>query len=140
MTPEDVDRVVRAAHRIHDDTALSSGFYRFLFDRRPDLRTMFPADMRRQREKFVTELEGLASSLPDLSAFEERAHALGARHHSYGVRAEHFASVREALLDALTVRLAPDFDDQDRLAWARAFNLLAEMMLEGAERVTVPGE
>jgi hemoglobin-like flavoprotein len=132
MTPEDVDRVVRAAHRVHDDTALSTEFYRLLFDRHPDLRLLFPQDMRHQLKRFVTELEELALCLPDLSAFEDRAHALGERHREYGVRAEHYPVVREVLVDALSQHLAPDFDRDDRLAWARTFNLLAEMMLEGA--------
>jgi hemoglobin-like flavoprotein len=140
MTPEDVDRVVQVARRVHDDTALSTEFYRILFERRPDLRLLFPQDMTHQLQRFVTELEGLAVCLPDLSSFEGRAHDLGRRHRDYGVRTEHYPVVREALLDALSSHLAPAFDREDRLAWARAFNLLAEMMLEGAEPVTLPGE
>ena len=140
MTPEDVDRVVRVARTVHHDTALSSAFYQLLFERHPDLRALFPADMAHQLEKFVTELEALAVCLPNLSAFEERARHLGDRHHAYGVRARHYPMVRDALLDALRDHLAPDFDADDRLAWARAFNLLTEMMLEGAERLAVPGE
>jgi hemoglobin-like flavoprotein len=140
MTPEDVDRVVRVARRVHDDTMLSTEFYRLLFARRPDLRLLFPPDMQHQLARFVTELEGLALCLPELSAFEQRAHGLGERHHHYGVRAEHYPVVREALLDALSVHLAPGFDSDDRVAWARAFNLLAEMMLEGAEQLAVPPE
>jgi hypothetical protein len=41
--------------------------------------------------------------------------------------------VRDALIDALAAHLAPDFDQADRQSWGLAFNLLAEIMLEGAE-------
>jgi hemoglobin-like flavoprotein len=140
MTPEDVDRVVQVAHLVHDDTALSTEFYRLLFERRPDLRLLFPQDMTHQLQRFVTELEQLAVCLPDLSGFEKRAHDLGARHHGYGVRTDHYPVVREALLDALSRHLAPAFNGEDRLAWARAFNLLSEMMLEGAAPLTTPSE
>lgn len=139
MTPEDVDRVVATAARVHDDTALSSAFYRVLFERHPELRPLFPADMGHQLHRFVTELEALARALPDLGDFEHRAHELGERHVHYGVRAEYYPMVREALLDGLAEHLAPDFGPEDRLAWARAFNLLAEIMLEGSEQVGVAG-
>ena len=139
MTPEDVDRVVATAARVHDDTALSSAFYRLLFERNPQLRPLFPADMSHQLHRFVTELEALARALPDLGGFELRAHELGERHVGYGVRAEYYPLVREALLDALAEHLQPDFGPEDRLAWAKAFNLLAEIMLEGSEHVGVAG-
>jgi hemoglobin-like flavoprotein len=135
VTPEDVDRVVATAAQVHDDTALSAAFYRVLFERHPELRPLFPADMSHQLHRFVAELEALARTLPDLSGFEQRAHELGERHVHYGVRAEYYPMVREALLDGLAEHLAPGFGPDDRLAWARAFNLLSEIMLEGAEPV-----
>jgi hemoglobin-like flavoprotein len=83
--------------------------------------------------RFVFELGSLAVALPQLAGFEARAHELGARHVGYGVRHQHYPMVRDALLDALAAHLAPDFDEADRQSWELAFNLLAEIMMEGAE-------
>jgi hemoglobin-like flavoprotein len=137
VTPEDVERVVRTAARVHDDIALSRTFYRLLFERHPELRALFPADMSHQLHRFVIELEALATSLPDLVGFERRAHELGERHVAYGVTIQHYPMVRDALVDALADYLQPSFGPEDRLAWVRAFNLLAEVMLEGTEQVGV---
>ena len=58
--------------------------------------------------------------------------ALGARHVGYGVRAAHYQILGAALLDALAAVLGGDFDAPTREAWATAYNLMAETMLEGA--------
>jgi hemoglobin-like flavoprotein len=48
------------------------------------------------------------------------------------VRAAHYRTVEVALLDALAVVLGEKFDAPTREAWADAYNLVAETMLEGA--------
>jgi hemoglobin-like flavoprotein len=133
VTPEDVERVTRTAARVGSDTDLSAQFYALLFSRHPELRPLFPVDMGHQMHKFVDELGALAVALPQIGGFEARAHELGARHVAYGVRHQHYPMVRDALIDALAAHLAPDFDQADRQSWELAFNLLAEIMLEGAE-------
>jgi hemoglobin-like flavoprotein len=133
VTPEDIERVLRTAQEVEGDTALSRAFYTVLFERHPELRQLFPDDMSLLLHKFVTELEGLARALPDLGDFEVRARLLGARHVAYGVRRQHYPMVRDALIDALDAHLGSRFSAEDRVAWNRAFNLLSEIMLEGAE-------
>lgn len=134
MTPEDLHRVLATAERVHDDAGLSAAFYQRLFERAPELRELFPADMDHQLQRFVDELEGLARALPDLGGFETRAHLLGARHAGYGVTSRHYPLVRDALLDAMTAHLGETFDAAHRDSWLRAFNLLTEIMLEGADQ------
>jgi hemoglobin-like flavoprotein len=133
VTPEDIDRVLRTAEQVEGDTALSKAFYAVLFDRHPELRELFPDDMSQLLHKFVSELEALARALPDLSGFEDRARSLGARHVGFGVRRQHYPLVRDALIDALDSHLGADFGPEERASWTRAFNLLTEIMLEGAE-------
>jgi hemoglobin-like flavoprotein len=134
MTPEDVALVVETAPLVHEDTEMVSRLYELLFERHPDVREMFPHDMTAQVHRFVTEIEVFAVSMPDLRAVEERASQLGARHVRYGVRPAHFPFVRDALLDVLAERLGERFSPAHRTAWARAYNLMAEIMMESGTR------
>ncbi len=137
MTPEDIARVTATAARMQEDTALVSRFYEVLFERRPDFRPMFPDDLDPQVHRFVAEIGALAAALPDLRGFEGRAQALGERHARYGVVGSHYPVVRDALIDALEERIGPEFTAEYRTAWARAFNLLAEIMQESRPPVRV---
>jgi len=130
MTPEDVARVVDTAEMVHEDTGLVARFYELLFERHPELRTMFPADMTELHHRFVTEIEAFARAMPTLTEVESRATLLGARHAGYGVRVAHYPFVRDALLDALEEQLGARFTPEHRQSWTRAYNLLAEIMME----------
>ena len=136
MTPEDVALVVETAPLVHEDTEMVSRLYELLFERHPDVRPMFPQDMTAQVHRFVTEIEAFAVAMPDLEAVEERASQLGARHVRYGVRPAHFPFVRDALLDVLAERLGERFSAAHRTAWARAYNLMAEIMMESGARTS----
>jgi len=131
VTPEDVARVVETVPLVHEDTAMVTRLYALLFERHPELRPMFPSDMSAQVHRFTAEIEALALAMPDLHEVEARASALGSRHVRYGVRSMHFPAVRDALLDVLGERLGDRFTPEHRQAWARAYNLLAEIMMDG---------
>ena len=130
MTPEDVARVVETAPMVHEDVDLVARFYAVLFERHPQLRELFPDDMTELHHKFVTEIEAFARAMPHLQEVESRAAALGSRHAGYGVRTAYYPMVREALLDVLAERLGERFTAEHRQSWARAFNLMAEVMME----------
>jgi hemoglobin-like flavoprotein len=130
MTPEDIRRVVETAPLVHEDTDLVARFYAVLFERHPELRELFPADMTEQHHRFVTEIEAFARAMPDLREVETQASQLGSRHARYGVRSFHYPFVRDALLDVLDERLGDTFTLGHRAAWARAFNLFSEIMME----------
>jgi hemoglobin-like flavoprotein len=70
--------------------------------------------------------------IPRLDELLAQTRALGARHVGYGVRAADYRTVGVALLDALAAVLGDDFDAPTREAWATAYNLMAETMLDGA--------
>ncbi len=137
MTPEDVARVVGTAEMVHEDTVLVARFYELLFERHPELRAMFPDDMTELHHRFVTEIEAFARAMPELTEVETRATLLGARHARYGVRVAHYPLVRDALLDVLGEQLGDRFTPEHRQSWARAYNLLAEIMMESRPPVRV---
>jgi hemoglobin-like flavoprotein len=77
--------------------------------------------------------------MPRLDELLTHTRALGARHAGYGVRAAHYQTLGDALLAALAAALGDDFDAPTREAWALAYNLVAETMLEGAATARLAG-
>jgi hemoglobin-like flavoprotein len=111
---------------------MTSRFYEDLFDRDPTLRPLFTTDMAVQRTRFTEKLTEIVWAISDLDALLAHTRALGARHAGYGVRAAHYDTVGAVLLDALAGVLGDAFDPATREAWAMAYSLVAETMLEGA--------
>lgn len=128
MTPEDVALVLRQGRRLRRLPEFTEAFYGAIFRLRPDLRHMFPDDLEGQRKRFVTEFDALIFEIDHLHELNSRAAKLGSRHHSYGVQPDHYGSVGEALLEALQVVLAEEWDEYSEQAWSGAFGLVADAM------------
>jgi nitric oxide dioxygenase len=140
MNPDDLLRVQTQAEALLDDDTLATRFYERLFAAHPDTAELFAADLTAQRARFGNELAVLIAALRDLPRFENRARVLGRRHHDdHGVRLEHYRFVGDALIAAVEDRLGAAFTDEDRTAWMRAYNLVSELMQEGA-RTTEPSD
>jgi len=107
-------------------------FYQELFGRDPSLRPLFSTDPALQEARFAEKLTEIVRAMPRLSELLAHTRDLGARHVGYGVRVAHYQTVGDALLDALSAVLGDEFDAATREAWAIAYNLVAETMLEGA--------
>jgi nitric oxide dioxygenase len=76
-------------------------FYAQLFALYPALRRLFHGDMREQQRKLMKLLAAVADGLDRPALIVLTVAALAQRHVSYGVVAEHYAIVEEALLWAL---------------------------------------
>lgn len=133
MTPEQL-ALVQSSYQCLGTRlpAMASRFYQELFSRDPALRVLFTTDMAEQQVRFALKLTEIVRAMPRLDELLAQTRALGARHVGYGVRAADYRTVGMALLDALAAVLGDDFDAPTREAWATAYNLMAETMLEGA--------
>ena len=107
-------------------------FYDRLFAVSPNLRELFPADLREQKRKLMQMIATAVGGLHDLDALVPAVKALGARHCSYGVTTEHYWLVGEALLWTLERGLGEAFTPQVRSAWAKVYQVLAATMQAGA--------
>jgi nitric oxide dioxygenase len=133
MTPEQLLLIQQTTAEVERDASrFSARFYERLFELEPDLRPLFPDDLTAPRGKLVDELLFLAGAAVDLPVFLERARHLGARHQSYGVRPDHYDTVRAALMDSLSEVLGSRWDEVTGRAWRSLYCLVAETMLEGA--------
>jgi hemoglobin-like flavoprotein len=134
MTPEQVAIVQRTAAMVErDGDRFARRFYDHLFERRPSARCLFPEDMDVQRSRLLAEIMALAAAAADLPSFLERARQLGRRHHGYGVHADDYPVVGDALVAALSEVAADRWDREAEAAWRRTYVLISEAMLEGAQ-------
>ena len=133
MTPEQISLVQSSFDRVGPELpALTTRFYQELFRRDPALRPLFSTDMAEQKVRFAIKLAEIVQTLPRLDDLLTHTRALGARHAGYGVKVADYQTVGDSLLAALASVLGESTDDQTRQAWARAYNLVSEIMLEGA--------
>ena len=133
MTPEQISLVQASFKRIGPQLpAMAARFYQELFRKDPALRPLFATDLTEQQARFTRKLTEIVHAIPRLDDLLTHTRALGARHAGYGVRAADYQTVGAALLAALAAVLGDSFDAPTRQAWALAYNLVAETMLEGA--------
>jgi hemoglobin-like flavoprotein len=133
MTPEQITLVQTSFERLGPQLpAMATRFYEELFARDPALRAMFTIPLALQEVKFAEKLTEIVQAMPRLDELLTHTRALGARHVGYGVRTADYHTLGDALLAALGAVLGDSFDAATREAWALAYNLVAETMLEGA--------
>jgi hemoglobin-like flavoprotein len=133
MTPEQITLVQSSFARLGPQLPpMATRFYQELFGLNPALRSMFGTDMAQQEARFADKLGEIVRAMPQLDELLSHTRALGARHVGYGVRVADYQTVGTALLAALAALLGDAFDPPTREAWALAYNLVAETMLDGA--------
>ena len=118
--------------------ALTREFYERLFRAAPDVRPMFPDDIRRQAGKLQKMLALVVQTLDDLDALIPQLRALGARHVGYGTADAQYAVVGEVLIDTLAAHI-PGWSDDDRRAWTALYGLATAAALEGAAEARAAG-
>ena len=119
--------------------AMAEGFYRRLFEMGPQLRALFPADMKIQREHLAASVALVARNIEHLDILEESLMLLGAQHVGFGARPEHYLQVREAMLEAIGAAIGTAWNDQLRADWYDALSQICTIMLKGAAMVAIEG-
>ena len=115
-----------------DAKASAEIFYRHLFQKSPALRQLFVADMERQGAKLIQTLETVAELLDKWGLLRTAVEDLGIRHAAYGVRAEHYPLVGDALQAMLVERLGATHSPEVAAAWAKAYDAIAAAMIRAA--------
>jgi hemoglobin-like flavoprotein len=113
--------------------AAAALFYERLFTLDPTLRSLFHSDMHEQGRKLMAVLQLAVAGLSRLEELVPTVQALGRRHHGYGVRKAHYATVGAALLWTLQKGLGKRFTPEVQAAWTSAYTLLADTMCAAAE-------
>lgn len=108
-------------------------FYRRLFEQHPELRPMFPADIKPQAKKLVGVLAIVVASLDRLGEIMPVVEGLGRSHGAYGVKPHHYDQVGGALIWTLDRMMGDQFTSDVRHAWIVAYTTLSEVMMSAAE-------
>ncbi|MEM9615656.1 MAG: globin family protein [Actinomycetota bacterium] len=107
-------------------------FYGRVFELAPQTRGMFKEDLTAQGRKLMRTLGIVVDGLNDLDAIVPIAQAMAVRHVDYGVEAEHYTVVGEALLWTLGQGLGDGFTTEVEEAWAAAYGILTTVMIDAA--------
>src|ERR1700734_818963 len=137
MTPEQV-KIVRLtfAQAMNRKIEVGMIFYERLFAIAPDTKILFKGDIEGQSRKLMDTLAIAISNLRDTPALVGVLEALAHRHVAYGVRAEHYDKVGEALLWTLEKVFGAAFTGEVRNAWVTLYRIVAETMLKATAGTT----
>ena len=120
----------------HGDELMDT-FYTQLFAAAPTVQPLFAAtEPRRQKAMLLAALVLVRKSLRDLDTLVPKLRQLGARHHAYGARPEHYPLVGQVLIAAMAQTAGPAWTPQYQNAWTQAYGVLADAMLHGAQEAT----
>ena len=136
MTPEH-EALVRTtwAAAAPNAAVLVERFYRNLFETSPESKALFiHGDRESLEQKFRLTLDELVRVLDDPERLVSVLGPLGRRHGSYHVEPAHYEAAAGALLTALRETCGPMFTDEAEAAWRDLYNLVAAVMIRGAQR------
>ncbi len=136
MSPEEIKLVQSTFQKvvpIAEDAAAM--FYARLFELNPKLKTLFKGDMVGQGKKLMAMLATTVNGLDQLDEIVPAVRNLGVRHIDYGVSAQDYDTVGEALLWTLGQGLGDAFTPEVKAAWTKAYVLLATTMKDAAQAV-----
>nr|WP_101789378.1 globin domain-containing protein [Nonomuraea indica] len=108
-------------------------FYGRLFAANPHLRGMFPPAMDGQRDRLFRALTRIVWSLDSPDSMAAFLGQLGRDHRKYGVTADHYGAIGEALLATVRTFAAAVWDDEIEAAWVSAYRTAADMMIDAAD-------
>jgi len=133
ITPRQAE-LVQSSFRVVQPMADTAAelFYKKLFEIDASAAALFKRDTKQQGQKFMQVLAVAVGGLSNLSTLAPIVKQLGVRHVGYGIRAEHYDSVRDALLWTVALVLQDAYTDDVREAWATAYAMLAGVMKEAA--------
>jgi len=142
MTPRQI-RLVQRSFALIEPRADKIGisFYEKLFELAPEVRPLFKNDIDLQQRKLMNffaeyvklQLRSLLT-LPITAASDPEVSipgvvGLAKRHVSYGARPEHFVATKQALFWSFEQNLGDHLDEETRMAWSAAFDMIAASMI-----------
>ena len=107
-------------------------FYNKLFEYDPELKKLFKGDLKDQGKKLMTTLKIAVKSLSDLGSLVPVLENLARGHVKYGVKAEDYTPVGNALLFTLEKGLGDAFTPDLRQAWVDTYRIVAKTMKKAA--------
>lgn len=112
---------------------LSPRFYRILFERHPELVSLFDGvDMDRQATMLLEAITAVVDHLEDPAWLADNLQQLGARHVDYGVTPEMYPAVGACLVAALQELGGARWDAAMTDQWLQAYDVVTGLMTDKA--------
>ena len=136
MTPDKVKLVQESFKKVVPIAPQAADlFYDRLFEIAPSVRPLFPSDLAEQKKKLITMIATAVNNLHQVETIVPAVQDLGRRHVNYGVMAEHYKPVGEALIWTLEKGLGNDFTPEVKAAWVETYTTLEGVMTTAAAAV-----
>lgn len=127
ITPRQVELVQTSFEQVAPIANTAAAlFYSRLFELDPAIRPMFTAELSDQGRKLMQMLAIVVHGLKVVTDVVPAVQSLGKRHAGYGVTAEQYQTVGEALLWTLGQGLGDAFTPEVRDAWSTAYTIVAQ--------------
>mgnify|MGYP000323035054 CR=1 FL=1 len=115
------------------DQVFPRRFYEILFARRPEVQPLFTRNSASAQHALLAQTLMAALDHADEPAWlTEKLAPLGAQHAAYGVTAEMYQGVGDALIAAIAEVSAADWTDELQAAWTEAYWALVSIMCPSA--------
>lgn len=112
---------------------LGRHFYGTLFHIAPQTRDLFPVNMEVQRSRLLRALVHVVQMVDQLDELIPFLQQLGRDHRKFGVVAEHYESVGQALLSAVETFSGDGWTPEVAQAWTEAYALAGKAMSDAAD-------
>jgi len=134
MTPKQIKQVQESWKKVALISEQAADiFYTKLFEKMPELQSLFKTDMEEQGKKLMSMIGSAVALLNKPEKLLPVVQQLGERHSNYGVEPAHYDVVGAALLETLEAGLGDDFTLPLKQAWTEVYGLLATTMIEAAD-------
>ena len=139
MTPEQVAMVQESFKKVVPIAGTAADlFYGRLFEIAPEVRPLFPDDLKEQKKKLIGMLATAVTNLHQVDKIIPAVEDLGRRHVKYGVTSKHYEPVGTALLWTLEKGLGDHFTPPLKAAWTETYLTLAGVMQTAAAEAASP--
>ncbi len=131
LTVAEIDIVRGSFLNLGDENARAGElFYQQLFEDNPELKRLFLSDISIQSEKLTNMLGMIVSQIHNMPELLPMLADLARRHLGYGVEAEHYRDVGDALIGTIRDVLGPKFRPEVEAAWTKAYEGIALTMIQ----------
>ena len=133
ITKRQIDLIQQSYKKVEPiaDTAAEI-FYDKLFEYEPSVKPMFKKNIKDQGRMLMGTLKVAINGLNNLEALVPVLEKLAVKHVNYGVKAEHYTPVGNALLYTLKTGLGPEWNPELRQAWVDVYRVMAHTMKAAA--------
>jgi nitric oxide dioxygenase len=134
MTTQQIQLVQQSWEKIKPASqAAGELFYKKLFEKAPQIRHLFANDVTEQAGRLTYMLTYIVSRLDKLDTILDDVQRLAVRHNKYGAEPKHYMIVGECLLATLKEGLGEHWNNELMQAWATAYNIIANAMIEAQQ-------